>query len=165
MKTLKNTLLALSLSLSFGIVACDGTGGDPAAEQPGLIDVGSPAQPADVTPFLGTWGYASGSVTTTCDPNPGTKEISAADGTVEVGAGSAPNTIAVRDSLCAFSATVSGTTAVAEPGTVCPSYVGTTSIAYTLSGGALHKQASAILGVAKFGVVCSKTEDAMLVRQ
>jgi hypothetical protein len=169
MKTFKNSLFALAL-LSVGVVACDGTDADSAAPTAGREDVlvSDPAAapvgaPADVTPFLGAWEYSSGSVTSTCGSNVGTKEISTADGYVEITAGEQPGTIAVKDGACAFSASVSGSEAVAESGIPCPGFVGTPSIVYSLSGRTMQKRATSTVGGGKFGTICSTRENATLV--
>jgi hypothetical protein len=168
MKTLKNSLLALALSLSFGAVACDGTDGDPAVGQPGQEDIGtsnSATEAADLTPFIGVWTYVSGSSTSTCGSAAGTTESSGAHGIVEIAAGTAPNTISVTDSGCVLSATVSGDEAVAAAGGACAGNAGHASIIYTVSGGTLHKGTVETIATAKFGVICSKKADATLVRQ
>jgi hypothetical protein len=158
MKTFTKSILALAL-LSVGGIACDGTGADPAVSNPAQEDV---LVPGDVTPFLGVWAYASGSITSTCGSSRSTKELSAADGTVEFTTGEGPGTLAVRDGACAFSATVSGSSAVADPGVSCEGFVGTPSIVYSVAGRTMQKRATATVSAGKFGVVCSTNEDAVL---
>lgn len=165
MKTFKGSLFTLAL-LSFGVVACDGTDADPTNAQPGREEITVPAataEPADVTPFLGVWAYSSGSATSTCGSDIGTTQISAANGALEITTGTKPGTVAVKDGACAFSANVSGSDAIAEPGTKCEGFLGTLSIVYSVSGRTMHKQAFADGTAAKFGVVCSKKEDATLI--
>lgn len=164
MKTFKNSILALAL-LSVGVVACDGAdaGSDLSTSGREEVTVPAPAsEPADVTPFLGLWAYGSGSATSTCGSHVATREVSSADGSVQIAAGEKPGTISVRDGACSFSASVSGTEAFAEPGVTCEGLVGTPSIVYSLAGRTMRKLATSAVTAGKFGVVCSTREDATL---
>lgn len=163
MKTF-NSILALAI-LSVGVVACDGTEADPTVAASGREDITVPAptaEPGDIRPFIGVWGYSSGSVISTCGSHVATKAISSAEGTLEITAGEKPGMISVRDGGCAFSASISGSEAFAEPGVTCEGFAGTPSIVYSVAGRTMHKAATSAVMAGKFGVVCSTKEDATL---
>jgi hypothetical protein len=132
-------------------------GAGPDAGAPDAVAIDSTAA------FLGTWRYFEGNLSLTCDD--GTMPSGPPDGAITFVAGDGPDqVIEVDDAGCQVPCKVSGNTAVAVASVSCPDeQMVLTSLAYTLTNGALREQAA---GRAVYqGAECMFTADSMLTQR